>query len=377
MNRFRVSLTTRGALLLVMVGVGFIFLWTIRPVLPPLVWALIVAYIFSPVIRWLVRRAHLPRLLAVFLLFAILVISLAWVAVTVRPVLMRESRALVRSVPRIVTDTQNYILGSGSIDILGVVVDPSGIRDQITTAVQDSMSTLGQRAIPFVMSALSSVVDVALFLVSTFYLLLDLDKAGPAIVNFLPRRWRREIIPLLQDMERVLGNYVRGQLLLIIIMTVASWIVLTVLHVRFSVLLAVVTGVVEIFPVIGPWTAGAIAIGVSLTQPTTLFGGNSLILAGAVGACYLVLRQAEDIFVIPNVVGRVMELHPLVILFSLTAGAYLAGILGVLIAVPVAAVVKIWLRFVHGKLIEEEQAYAAEKLTGSPQADPVAEDDDI
>lgn len=368
MTRFRISISTRGALLLVLLGIGFIFLWTIRPILPPLIWALIVAYILSPAIRSIERRSGMPRLLIVFLLFGILVTFLAWAAIAVRPIVMAEFRDLLRTIPRIVAGTQEYFLGSGPIDVLGIVIDPSGIKDEMNAAVQDSVASLGRRAIPFVMRAVSSIVDTVLFLISVFYLLLDLDKVGPALVNFLPRRWRREIIPLLMDMERVLGNYIRGQMLLIIIMSVVSWIVLTVLQVRFSLLLALVTGVVEIFPVIGPWTAGGIAVSVALTQSTSLFGGSSAALAAVIAASYFILRQAEDILIIPNVVGKIMELHPLVVLFALLSGGYLAGILGVLIAVPVAAVIKLWLRFMRDKLGEEERAGAAPRRAANGES---------
>ncbi len=361
MTRFRVTLTTRGAVLLVVLGMGFVFLWSVRPVLPPLIWALIVAYIFDPAIRWISQKLHVRRGVIVALLFAILVASLTWGFFALRPILLREIHDLTIAIPRILSDMEAYILGTTPIDIMGTVIDPTDLRNELTKAAQSSLSGLGRQAIPFMVRALSSIFHVVLFLIATFYLMMDLDKVGPGIVNFLPRRWRVQVIPLLRDMERVLGNYMRGQVLLIGIMSVASLIALSALQVRYSLLLAIVTGVVEIFPVVGPWAAGAIVVSVSLTQPTTLFGGNSAVLAAAIAATYFILRQLENIFVIPNVVGKVMEMHPLLVLFALTAGGHLAGLLGVLIAVPIAAVVKLVLAFLRGKLREEERAYSAER----------------
>jgi predicted PurR-regulated permease PerM len=361
MTRFHVTLSTRGAVLLVVLGCGFLFLWTVRPVLPPLIWALIVAYIFDPAVRWTARRLRFPRFVVVALFFAILVALLIWGFIAMRPILLRQTRELLVAIPRIFADVQEFVFGSAPIEVLGIVVDTSALKAELNRAVQNSMTTVGRQAIPFVVAAVSSIFHIVLFLIATFYLLLDLDKVGPAIVNFLPRRWRLDVIPLLARMEKVLGDYIRGQVLLIVIMSAASWVVLTALNVRYALLLAIVTGIVEIFPVIGPWTAGAIAVSISLTQPTTLFGGNSAILAATVAASYFILRQLEDIFIIPNVVGKVMEMHPLMVLFALTAGGYLAGILGVLIAVPIAAVVKLGLRFVHERFMDEERIYAAER----------------
>jgi predicted PurR-regulated permease PerM len=293
---------------------------------------------------------------------------MVWGFFAMRPVLMREFQELMTAIPRIFDDAQTFILGSTPIDILGVVIDPSSLRSEMNRALRESMSGFGRQAIPFVVRAISSVFHTVLFLVATFYLLLDLDKVGPAVVNYLPRRWRRDLIPLFYQMENVLGNYIRGQVILIVIQTIASWVVLTVFGVRYALILAIITGFVEIFPVIGPWTAGGIAVIVSLTQQTTLFDGNSAILAAAVAASYFVVRQLEDIFIIPNLLGKIMEMHPLVVLFALTAGGYLAGILGVLIAVPITAVIKLYLRFLHDKLMEEDRTAVEERLGDAASA---------
>jgi predicted PurR-regulated permease PerM len=369
MTRFRVTLTTRGAVMLVVLGMSFVFLWSVRPVLPPLIWALIVAYILDPAIRWVSLTLHIRRGLIVALLFAILVASLTWAFFALRPILLREIHDLTIAIPRIMTDMEAYLLGTGPIDILGTIIDPTDLRTELTKAAQSSLTGLGREAIPFMMRAVSSVVQIALFLIASFYMMLDLNKVGPGIVNFMPRRWRVQVIPLLGDMERVLGNYMRGQVLLIVVMSVASLIVLSVLQVRYALLLAIVTGVVEIFPVVGPWTAGAIVVSVSLTQPTALFNGNSAILAATIAAAYFILRQLEDILIIPNVVGKVMEMHPLVVLFALTTGGHLAGLLGVLIAVPIAAVVKLVFAFLRDKLREEERNLNADKRRGSEGPD--------
>jgi len=361
MTRFRLTVTTRGALLFVVLGIGFIFLWTIRPVLPPLIWALVVAYILHPAVSWVARTLRVPRLAVVSAFFAVFLALLVWGFVALRPVLAFETGDLLSSLPGISEGVQDFLFGSAPIEVFGFILDTTALKDELNQAVQQTAASLGRQAIPFVWRAVSSVFHGVFFLLATFYLLLDMPKLGPAFVRSLPRRWGAEVIPLLRKVEHVLGSYIRGQVLLIMIQMVACWIVLTVLQVRYALLLAIVTGAVEIFPVIGPWTAGAIAVSVSLTQPTALFGGNSAMLATAVGISYFVLRQLEDVFVIPNVVGKIMEMHPLVVLFSLTVGAYLAGILGVLIAVPLAAVVKLLLGYLRDKLLEEEQIYLAEK----------------
>lgn len=361
MTRFRVTLTTRGAVLAIVLGIGFLFMWTIRPILPPLVWALILAYILDPLVRRLCVFLRLPRVFVVVLVYALLVGALTWSILAMRPLLVREIQDLLAAIPRIADDLQDFVLGRTPVEMFGLTFDPTSLRSEVNRALRDSLAGAGRQAIPFVLRAISSLFYLALFLVASFYMLLDLPKVGPAIVNFVPRRWRLEVIPLLTEMENVLGRYIRGQIILIIVQTIANYVILSALQVRYALVLAIVTGFIEIFPVIGPWTAGAIAVSVSLTQPTPLFGGSSVTLALAVGLTFFIKRQIEGLLVIPNIVGKVMQLHPLIVLFVLTAGGYLAGILGVLIAVPVAAVVKLYMGRLHQKLIDEEHEHLAQQ----------------
>src|SRR5947209_7233723 len=145
----------------------------------------------------------------------------------------------------------------------------------------------------------------------------------------------------------------RGQLVLVVLMSFAWYAALTLLGVRYAPLLAIFTGLVETMPFVGPYTAGGTAVLVALTQGYAPYGWSPVTLAIAVAIAYTILRQLEDNFVMPFFIGRLVHLHPLIIIFSVLSGAALAGILGLLLAVPVAATVKIVLTYLYGKLMEE------------------------
>jgi hypothetical protein len=136
-------------------------------------------------------------------------------------------------------------------------------------------------------------------------------------------------------------------------MSVASFIALTILDVRFAPLLAIFTGLVEILPFVGPYIAGGVAVLVALTQGGNAYGWSPMALAIAVALTYTVLRQVEDNFVMPLVVGKLVRLHPLVVIFSVLAGASLMGILGLLLAVPIAATLKIVAIYLYRKFNEQ------------------------
>jgi hypothetical protein len=123
---------------------------------------------------------------------------------------------------------------------------------------------------------------------------------------------------------------------------------------------------------LGPWVAGAIAVSVSLFQDTTPFGWSHLTLAAAIGFGYFALRQLEDAFVIPTVIGRFVHLHPLLVLFCVVVGTGLGGILGLILAVPIAAVSRIMVSYLYAKLITRQHRHveviqSREQLESLPQ----------
>jgi hypothetical protein len=140
-------------------------------------------------------------------------------------------------------------------------------------------------------------------------------------------------------------------------MSTASYVALTVLDVNYALTVAITTGFLELIPLIGPWTAGAIAVTIAFFQDATPFEWTNTTLAIVIGLTYFALRQLEDAFVIPVVIGRIVHLHPLLVLFVLVVGTSLGGILGLILAVPIAAVLKIIISFFYSKLMARETRY--------------------
>jgi len=171
---------------------------------------------------------------------------------------------------------------------------------------------------------------------------------------------------------------VRGQLFLVLVMWTTTFIGLTILQVPFSFLLGMTTGVLEVIPIVGPITAGAIACLVALGHPAP-WGMSQIVYVAVVAIMYTVLRHAEDYFVIPFVIGRIVRLHPAVVIFSLLSGGALFGLLGVFVAVPFAATLRLVLIYISAKLrdqdpfpkLEEELASVHEPVSEHPAARPV------
>src|SRR5207247_8706493 len=119
--------------------------------------------------------------------------------------------------------------------------------------------------------------------------------------------YRAEIRGLGRQIDSIFAGYIRGTLLLIPIMAVFTYIALTILGIRYALVIALASGLLEIIPLIGPWSAAGIAVAVALLQPTAPFGWSHGLLALVVGVTYFVLRMAEDNFIIPHVVGHAVH----------------------------------------------------------------------
>jgi predicted PurR-regulated permease PerM len=177
------------------------------------------------------------------------------------------------------------------------------------------------------------------------------------VLRFVPAEYRGRVETLSAEIHRVLGRYLRGQLILIVLMATVTFVVLEwVFHLPYALWIAILTGFLEVVPLIGPVVAGAIACLVGLGQ-----GGVGE--AAALAVTYLILRQTEDQLIMPQVVGRAVHVHPLVTIFAVLAGERIAGVLGMVLAVPTAAAIKVVL----------DQAYPRPAPEPEPAREPLAE----
>ena len=180
-------------------------------------------------------------------------------------------------------------------------------------------------------------LQAILCLIITFYLLLDGHRFGQFALRFLDRDQKVGTLRIAQRIHAVLGRWLRGQLLLIGLVAAGIYVILgPVLHVPFALALAILSGVLEIIPLVGPIIAAALAATVTYSA----HGTDTTIVVLVV---YFVVRQVEDQVVMPLVIGRAVHLHPVVTIFAVLVGLGTWGILGGLLGVPVAAAINVTL----------------------------------
>ncbi|MCG8352491.1 MAG: AI-2E family transporter, partial [Chloroflexales bacterium] len=239
--------------------------------------------------------------------------------------------------------------------------------EQVGDLISELGRTFSGNVPHLVFSALETVIFMLVYLIVTFYLLLQANQLKNWTVGLIPAPYRVEISDLGRQIDRVLAAFIRGQLLLILIMSVLLYIPLSILNVPYALVIAVASGILEIIPIIGPWSATVIAMTVALFQTDVPFGMSNVGLAALIGVIYFALRQIEDHFIIPNVMGPLVRLHPAVVIFAILAGGALAGAFGLFVSIPVAAVIRILLRYLYSKLTDATKPSAPLPPAAKPE----------
>jgi predicted PurR-regulated permease PerM len=317
------GLTARRAAVATLVGlsvlVAALALWKIKVVIALLFSGFIVAAAMRPSIEWLERRARLPKSLGVLLHYLVLAGLIAL--------------ALWLLVPRAITQVQQATSGSS---LHHAATHSSGIKHQILTSLDKRLrrlpsgSQMIHPAVEITKTAFEVLVGIFFVFAVGAYWIFERDRTIGLVQSMAPRKHRRVIRDTWVLIDQKLGAFVRGEIVLIIFVAVLLSTGFYAISLPYWLLIGSFAGLVELVPIIGPLAAGALAVGVGVTQSwhMALFAG--LIVLG--------VRQFEDNIVVPRVLGHATGLSPLVVLSSVTAIGILLGAAYGLLAIPIAAV---------------------------------------
>jgi len=308
--------------------------WFARPVMLPFVVGAIVAYAFSPAIDSLQARTGRSRLLVVVMSYAAGLVVLAAIAIAFAGPVSREASLLIRSGPDALTTAIHQVLGADSLTIGDRTFTVEEISFQAKAALDAFLQT-PEGALLAAQQLLHGLLDIVLILIVTFFLLLDGERFGSTVLRFIDPNDRSKVQQIAARTHVVVGQWMRGQLILVVFVSVIVTIVLgPILHLPNAAALGVMTGLLEVITFIGPIIAGTIVGIVALST-----GGPTLAITAVV--FLFVLRQFEDVVMMPAVLGRAVHLHPLVALFAVVVGSTAFGVVGTFLGLPVAAAISV------------------------------------
>lgn len=348
----RLSSTAKFIAVVIVVSLSIWLILLAQSIMAPFVGAIITAYLFNPLIGWLHRRTHIRRAVWILVLYVLVGLLIYALVQTLGPLLVNQYNDMMAQLPTMSAQLEALLTAHQIWDLGGVTFDLRQLEEPIYTFLRDLATSLPATVPHLVVSALESVVLFVTYLIVTFYLLLQAEQLTTWAYGLVPAPYRTEIRTLGHQVDATLNGYIRGTLLLIPIMSLLTYIILTFLQVRYALVIALASGLLEIIPLIGPWSAAGLAVSVSLLQPTTPFGWSHALLAVVIGVSYFVLRMAEDNFIIPQIMGHAVHLHPILVLFAILAGGAIGGPFGLLIGIPTVAVGRLLLRYLYRKLID-------------------------
>jgi predicted PurR-regulated permease PerM len=303
--------------------VGFLlliwFLFSIKDIILQFFVALIIMASFNPIVTRL-TRFRIPRVLSVIFVYLIFFAVLGFAVYAIVPVLIEQTGSFVTNLP-------DYL------DKLGI---PTVIRDKILSEFLVQIGALPSQIAKATISVFSNALGVFTVLIFAFYLLLSRDKFDDVLALFFGDDKKEAVSQLIDKLELKLGGWARGELLLMFIVGTFTFLGLTLLSIPFTLPLAILAGIFEIIPIIGP-TVSAI--------PSVIIGFSISPVTGVAAASLaFLIQQIENYIFVPKIMQKSVGVNPIVTLLALAVGFRLSGILGGLIAIPVVIAIQVLLK---------------------------------
>ena len=307
--------------------------WQVRVIFPPLVLAGAIVFILNPVVTALQHRG-LPRAAGAALAYLGVLALLAGAVVGVFPIAADQVDALADDMPQIRDRLERFVDD--------IAEDSAGTFFEFTREdLEDSLSNEGssfedqlRRARQVGGEVFHVLLILILAPILAFYLLVDVPHLRRVGESLVPEGARDEVMVVAHRLNRAIGGFFRGQLLVALIVGVLCSIGLGIVGLKFWFLIGMIAGVFNIIPLVGPWVGGIPGVTIALTTGSPLQA--LLVVVVMVG-----VQQIDNHFITPQVLQRAVQLHPVVVILGLVAGGSLGGFYGLLLAVPATAVLKI------------------------------------
>lgn len=325
----RIEISYKTILFVVFLLLSIWIIYLVRDVIYLLVVSFLIMSGLRPFIDKL-EKLKIPRILAILIVYFILFGLISWIVYLIIPPLMTQLQQLLKAL-------SSY---------LSVALPFFNISTQSLT---DQIPSISSNVFKLTTGLVSRIVGFFTLIIFTFYLLLERKHLRNFLINFLGREAEEKVVNIVGKIEHQLGAWVIGQFTLMLIIGIATYIGLILLGMNFALSLAIIAGLLEIIPILGPILSGVPAVLVALSV--------SPVLAIAVVALYFIIQQIEGNVVVPMVMRRAVGLPPLVTILALMIGGKLAGIGGMILSVPFLVAFQVIVRdFLYPYIIKPQKS---------------------
>lgn len=302
----------------------------------PFILALFFYYLLRPIVKFINKKV--PATLSVLLVYFVLTCIVIGFLVLIVPVLKNQFYGLINSMPSIIVAIQNRLTNIQEMDIfklekLAEVLD----LEHLFIEIQDLFNRLVRYFTANISSIIGQLANTVISLVIVpfilFYLLRDGDRLAEVIINLFKEEKRELARSILTDIDQTLSAYIQGHGLVCLCVGLLCYFAFLALGLEYALLLAVIAGVTEFIPYFGPWLGSIPAVIVGLFQSM----GKAILVVIVI----IIVQQIESNFITPQVIGRKMKMHPLIIMFLILIAGRLVGLIGMILVVPFYAVSRV------------------------------------
>jgi predicted PurR-regulated permease PerM len=323
--------------------VAIVVLFLLRDFLGAFVLGSAIAFLIQPAVMRL-HLAGFPRVLAIVVVFSLIIVGLAGLVLLIVPLGVSEVSQLQVQLPSLASAAQDRFNSLQPVRVFGIDIDLKGVTESINAHLREYL--LGQfgNAVTIGLTALTTALQLLLMFVVAFLLSLEAPAVRRDLRRLVPNDYRSDFDQIWRRVRKMLYAYVRGQLIVAALIGVCSGVACAAIGLPDAVALGLIAGVTALIPYLGPFIGAVPAILVGLSQDP----GKALLVA----LLYLLISNVILNVVYPKIVGDAVRLPPLLVIIALIAGFSWGGILGMFVAVPVAATLRILFDHIYPRLYE-------------------------
>lgn len=332
-NKKIVKMTMWAIMIIIALFLIYIIRIPLSKGLKPILYAVLTAYVLSPLICRL-EKNNVPRIVSISIVYLLIILFFCFAVYYLFPQTIKGIRSLSLVLPIYSNAVKmnlehfySHCLPNGLPPGMQSIIDKNLLNLQ--NLINDTLANSGN----FIANMLSGLLDFALGFVLAFYLLLDIEIIKNRFLNIIPIKRRSEITEYIVDIDVVLSAFIRGQLLVSLILSIIIFVGLSMLNIKYALLLGFIGGMMDIIPYFGPILGAIPALITALIQEP--------MKALWVLILFIFAQQIEGMYLSPKIVGEKIGLHPIFAITAVIVGGEMFGILGMLFAVPVLAIIKV------------------------------------